>query len=123
MKKIVIIMSVFLLLSFSALAEDFDGYIVKIKENPVDIIMETSVFSDEAYLFSDYSDEEVLELMSDEIEGVSELNYDHKLLKAADKESLDILISFGLVESYEEDIYLELFDYDVTKNANYNYLY
>lgn len=119
MKKIIAAFFVCLMLAFSCYAAEYDGYIVKIKDNTAEQMTDVSLFSDTAFLFSDIDDSGVVELLADELPDVSEINAEHMLVKALDEASLNELIDMGIVESYEQDIYLELFDYDVTANASY----
>ncbi len=119
MKKILVAFFVGLMLAFSCYAAEYDGYIVKIKDNTAEKMADVSLFSETAFLFSDMEDSDVVELLADELPDVSEINAEHMLVKAMDETSLNELIDMGIVESFEQDIYLELFDYDVTANASY----
>lgn len=119
MKKVVSLLVFLCVLSLSAFAIDYNGYIVKIKENTLENLAETSFFSDRAMLFSDRGDSEIVELLDDEFDDVTEINSDHLLLKAADEAALDKLIELGVVDFYEENIYAELYGYDFSANPSY----
>ncbi len=119
MKRILILLVVLMLLSVSCFAADFDGYIVKLKDNTVQNLVNASVFSEGAGLFSDMADDEVASLLADEFDEVSEINADHLLLKAESLDAVDALVEMGVVEYYEEDVYLELFTNDVEANERF----
>jgi len=121
MKKYLVCLVAVLLLSVGCFAADFDGYIVRIKDNTFDNLKygEFSVFSD-GVLFGEINDSDAVRMIAEEIDEVNEINSEHMLLKAENMESLQQLIDMGIVESYEEDSYLELFGYDYSKNAYYN---
>ena len=105
MKKLTFTFLIFVLLSTCCFAADFDGYIVKVKDNTVENMSTVSLFSG-AQLMSELDDSEVVELISQELDSVEEINSDHMLLKVDSEESLQELIDLGIVESYEENSYL-----------------
>lgn len=120
MKRLLISVFLVLLLAVSCLAaEEYNGYIVRIKDNPLDAVAET-MFSDRAFLFSDMEDGEVVELIADELDEVSVITSDHMLVKASDEVSLDELLDLGLVDYYEKNYYAELCGYDFSANAYYS---
>lgn len=119
MRKVFCILFAVLVLSSVCFAADFDGYIVKIADNTASRLFDTnSVFSGVS-LFGELDDSDVVDIIVDEFSDVSEINSKHMLVKAEDETTLQMLIDLGIVESYEENVYLELFDYDVTANPNY----
>ena len=119
MKKIFFAFLFSILLAIVCFAGEFDGYIVKIKDNTIENMTSVSVFSD-AQLMSELDDSEVVELISEEMDTVEEINAEHMLLKVDSFEALQELIDLGIVEDYEENGYLYLFDYDVALNTNYS---
>ena len=119
MKRLFFAIVLSLLLATCCFADDFDGYIVKIKENPIENLTSTSVFSG-ASLMSELDDSEFVEFVSDDIDAAEEINAEHMLLKVDNMETLQQLIDLGIVESYEENGYMHLFDYDATLNPNYS---
>ncbi len=120
MKKILVLTLVVLSLAFACYAAEYDGYIVKISDNTASILAENVSMFSGATLASDLTDSETVELITDEIDSVMEINSDHMLVKVDDMQTLEDLISLGIVEGYEENFYLELHGYDVTQNYNYN---
>lgn len=121
MKKIIVCLAIALMFSVGCLAADFDGYIVRVKENTIDNLNTSgmSLFSDSA-LFSEIDDNDAVGIIAQSVDSVSEINSEHMLLKADNAESLKELIDLGIVESYEEDHYLELFGYDYSLNPSYS---
>ena len=120
MKKIIVLLLLALALSSEVFANDFDGYIVKIKDEPLNSLSTYSVYSDEAALFSEMDDSEFVGFRASEIEEVTEINSDHMLVKADDIETLESLISLGIVESYEENSYMYLMGYVPENNPSYS---
>jgi len=109
-----------MLLSVGCLAADYDGYIVKLKDNTVDCLTDSSMYSDMANLFSDMDDSDVASLLADELDEVTEINADHLLLKAENLDAVAALVEMGVVEYYEEDVLMDLFTNDVEANERYN---
>ncbi len=120
MKRILITLTVLVLLSACCYAADFDGYIVKLKDDTAQNLRNTLALSEGAGLFSDMADDEVASLLADELDEVSEINADHLLLKAENLDAVDALVEMGVVDYYEEDVYLELFSNDVEGNARFD---
>lgn len=118
MKKILGLLFAALVLCVGISAYEFDGYIVKIKENPLSQ-MSASTMCTNAYLFSEMDDEQAVDLVSESIPNTEKIASRHLLIKANDEETLQTLIDLGIVESYEEDILMDLFGYDVTANPEY----
>ena len=108
-------------LSLCCLAQEYDGYIVRLKENTAQFLVNEMSLFGSASLMSDMNDSDVVRLLSDEIPEVKEISADHNLVKAVDEDSLQKLISLGVVESFEEDIFLELYGYDYSANAGDSY--
>ena len=120
MRKILSTLFLLSLLSLVTFAADYNGYIVKIKENTLENIQGVSLFSDRAMLFSDMDDSDVVELLADELADVSEINSEHMLVKAVDEASLQELIDLGVVEYYEENLYAYLYGYNYSANTLYD---
>ena len=120
MKKIIITLCIALSLCIFAGAVDFDGYIVKIKENPASVMTSVSLMCNDAYLFSEMDDEQVVDMFAESVPNTEKIASRHLLIKASDRESLQTLIDLGVVESFEEDILMDLFGYDVTTNPSYS---
>ena len=118
MKKIASLLFLMFALSLFAFANN-NGYIVRIKDNTLENLSTVSMFADRAMLFSDMDDSEVVELLAKELPDVAEINSNHMLVSVTDEVALQELIDLGIVEEFEEDRYLYLFDYDVTTNPNY----
>lgn len=121
MKKLLVLIFTLLCLSFYVSAENFSGYIVKIKEDTYENMTTISYFGDEMSLLSEMDDSEIVALIDEEFETVNDVSAEHLYLSVDDKETLDMLIELGVVERYEEDIYMELLSYDVTGNEAYTY--
>lgn len=119
MKKITTFVVLLFALTSVCFAADFDGYVVKLKENTASFFAGSSSFSDEASLFSEMDDEQFAEFLVDEISGVDGVSESRGVLKVTDEETLDELISLGVIEYFEENIYYDLFGYDVEANAGY----
>jgi len=119
MKRILVLICLCMILSLCCFAADFDGYVVKLKENTASFFADSSSFSDEASLFSEMDDEQFAEFLVDEISGVDGVSESRGVLKVTDEETLDELISLGVIEYFEENIYYDLFGYDVEANAGY----
>lgn len=123
MKKIIVLLSMCLVLSFACFAVEFDGYIVKIKEDSASLLSSAVAEFSDAALFGELDDEGVVELLSEEFDDVSQISKKLKYVKAEDEESLEKLMELGIVEGYEEDILMELFEYDYSLNPVYSQLY
>ena len=119
MRKTLFVISFVIALSLSVLAADYDGYIVKLKENPGAVLASADMYSTEASLFSEMDNSEIVELITNEIDGTNSVVSEHLIIKTDDEESLKLLFDMGLVESYEKDFYMELFDYDYEANPYY----
>ena len=120
MKKLLVFLLILLSVSTVCLAEDYNGYIVKITENAA-YKLSSSLPYGSASLMSDMTDSEVVEMIANETPTIEEINSEHMLVKALDDDTLEELVSLGIVESYEKNFYLELCGaYDVTQNANYS---
>ena len=119
MKRLLLLVSVALLLCMSCFAADFDGYVVKIKDNTIEHLSYASLFSG-ASLMSELDDSEVVELIADEFESADVINSEHMLMKVDSMEVLQELIDLGIIEDYEEDRYLYLFDYVPENSPNYS---
>lgn len=119
MKKIYLTLVLSVLLALGCFAGEFDGYIVTVKENTIENMSSVSLFSG-TRLLSDLDDSDVVKLISEEMDSVEEINSEHMLIKVDSMEAVQELIDLGIVESYEEDRLLYLFDYDVTLNPEYN---
>lgn len=119
MKKLVCLLLCIVLLSLICSATDYDGYVVKLSDNMAHKLSQNlSVYSD-AYLLEELDDSGVVKLVADELENVTEISSDHLLVMAEDETALDELISLGIVDGYEKNIYYELLGYEVSSNPYY----
>lgn len=116
MKRIIVLLCTALFLSVCCFAEEFDGYVVKLRDNTAQIFSDSVSYSDEASLFSEMDDADFAEFLTQEVPGVQEVASRYNLVKAADEETLNELVSLGLVEYFEENIYYDLYGYDVEAN-------
>ena len=118
-KLLMIVFVLLLCVTVNAEEAEYNGYIVKIKENTSSVLFENSSLFD-AGLLSEISDSDCVELISDEIETVNTLNSDHMLVTVQSEEDLDFLIELGLVENYEPDYEMQLFGFDYENNSFYS---
>ncbi len=115
MKRIIsILFLVFALTGVVFANGEFDGYIVELKDNSANL------FGASLFGVSEHkSDEEFVEILCETTTGISEIYARKNLIKVQNKETLDELVSLGLVEYYEPDLYAELYGYDISKNTQY----
>ena len=111
----------FLLLTCGVLADDFDGYIVRLSDS-----ISENIGSECAVLFGDeeitesYTAEYAAELLSESVEDVSEVRADKGLVKVDSLETLELLKQAGIVEYYDENVYAELYGYEPELNPFYS---
>lgn len=120
MRKLLFLILVATLLAVSCFAQDYNGYIVRIADDTMSLLGSNFAEFSGASLMGEMDDSEVVEQISEEFDSIKEINSEHMLVKAADDETLEMLMEMGIVESYEKDYFLELHGYDVTQNANYD---
>ena len=120
MKKILVALIAVLSLTAVCYSAEYDGYVVTISNNTATLLSENISMFSNAMLASDLTDSETVELIADEIDSVKEIDSEHMLVKVDDMSTLEELISLGIVDTYEKNIYLELHGYDVTLNEYYD---
>lgn len=115
MKRIISVLFLLYALTGAVLANgEFNGYIVELKENSAQLFG-ASLFG----VSENAQPEEFVELLCESDDGISEIYAKKNLVKVHDEQTLNELISAGLVEYYEPDLYAELFGYDISKNPEY----
>lgn len=96
-----------------------EGYIVTVVGDTSHIQSDAMLFG-ESLVPCDISGVQVVEFISENVDNTRPLISEMSLIKVEDKQTLDELVSLGLVESYEPNDLLYLTGYDYSGNARYD---
>ena len=96
-----------------------EGYIVTVVGDTSHIQSDAMLFG-ESLVPCDISGVQVVEYISENVDNTHPLISEMSMIKVEDKQTLDELISLGLVESYEPNILLYFEGYNYGANANTN---